>query len=1010
MIRQMQRRAALAAFVFLLGPLNLLSRAETAFFEAEKFVPSSAGWATNSGDLTRLASGHAALFGAEGPGDATADQLLTVATAGTHRIWVRYFNMAHWRGPFRLAVLAGGKEIAGQTFDLQEATNAPTRQYAWNCFDADLPAGAVVLRLSKYKNENCCSYARYVDCVFVTTDLNQVPNHLDYAKKTHMRVTLGPGYDRPVQIHSFTPFAGHFHFSKAGIGTGTGPAVTNLLASGEATPWCDITPMLHPTLNVGGRPIIDARYTYYESAPFLRAKFEFATAPDANAIVRTYDIDYRPGTLYLVMPEDLATSDNLAKFKSDMEIAAETGKIADSFAWPAIGRKPRQFLFFNSFAVSEQGDFACDARVAAREWKTLDYFGYVNRFKRHIGGGLWHLMKENSYCSPDVGAMQRHAAGYATNYFKTGAAVRDIAYCMLTDEPTGQEAAFMEQNPAYGEKFRDWLKGLGKTPADLLVNDWSEVAPVSETNRDAKPALHYYTQRFRTKALGDYLLLQGRILKAAYGADFPVLVNFSDGATYYANFFGQGVDYFELLDDPGQNAIWGECGGALASTYQCTAYNIDLMRAAARKHGQTIGHYLIDYGRTPWDGKCKALSGVARGVKIYHNYFYGPTWGNYEGGPAWASGAWYAHPEKWYGNAELLREIGAAEDMLVPAKIAPAQVAILYSTATDAWTMGRNYAYGFDRMHIWLALCHAQVPVDIVSEKQAEEGLLDEYKVCYLCGPNLARGAAGKLAAWVRRGGILYATAGAGMRDEYNRPLDTLDSLMPAQRTEAQELDQYLYYGSALWNYPPRDTVRAESAALEALLVRQALVPRADAVVTARFTNGAPAIVEHAAGRGRVTCAGFLPGLAYARPAIVKRRALAAQREAAKTQGTGPDADPAFACLQRSDNPWEFPAEIREAILRPVRAAGVEPPIACGVPLVDAVYMTCPTGVLIPLANYTLTPQDNVPFTVRASRFFGRIERIESVHCGEIPFKRARGRISFTLPRLESTDFLKLFY
>ena len=46
-----------------------------------------------------------------------------------------------------------------------------------------------------------------------------------------------------------------------------------------------------------------------------------------------------------------------------------------------------------------------------------------------------------------------------------------------------------------------------------------------------------------------------------------------------------------------------------------------------------------------------------------------------------------------------------------------------------------NFAYGFDRMHTWLALAHAQVPVDIVPEREIER--LDGYKVCYLSGPNL---------------------------------------------------------------------------------------------------------------------------------------------------------------------------------------------------------------------------------------------------------------------------------
>src|SRR2546423_12640706 len=100
----------------------------------------------------------------------------------------------------------------------------------------------------------------------------------------------------------------------------------------------------------------------------------------------------------------------------------------------------------------------------------------------------------------------------------------------------------------------------------------------------------------------------------------------------------------------------------------------------------------------------------------------------------------------WRAHAELAREIGAAEDLLVPAMLAPAEVAILYSSAADVWTAKGNLAYGFDRMHTWLALAHAQVPVDIVSEASVAAGGLAKYKVCYLSGPNLTRAAADQLA------------------------------------------------------------------------------------------------------------------------------------------------------------------------------------------------------------------------------------------------------------------------
>src|SRR5262249_22763709 len=149
---------------------------------------------------------------------------------------------------------------------------------------------------------------------------------------------------------------------------------------------------------------------------------------------------------------------------------------------------------------------------------------------------------------------------------------------------------------------------------------------------------------------------------------------------------------------------------------------------------------------------------------------YGPTWASHEGGPYWRTHVWQGKPETWTANAAITREIGGAEDLLLTAMPAPAQVALLYSSSSDVWTVNGNLAYGFDRMHTWLALAHAQMPVDVVSEQHAARGALDSYSVCYLSGPNLTRDAAAKLREWVQRGGTLWLTAGAASRDEYDRP------------------------------------------------------------------------------------------------------------------------------------------------------------------------------------------------------------------------------------------------
>jgi len=167
-------------------------------------------------------------------------------------------------------------------------------------------------------------------------------------------------------------------------------------------------------------------------------------------------------------------------------------------------------------------------------------------------------------------------------------------------------------------------------------------------------------------------------------------------------------------------------------------------------------------------------------------------------------------------------------------------VALLYSSLSDAWTINGNLAYGFDRMHTWIALAHAQMPVDILSEQQVSTGALDSYAVCYLSGPNLTRTAADKLKQWVQRGGTLWLTAGAASRDEFNRPLHVLDELMPADRGEVVDLQKQVSSGRSLALLSARDEVHWDGRKADVLSVKQSLTVHAGAATLAMFKDKFP--------------------------------------------------------------------------------------------------------------------------------------------------------------------------
>ncbi|MCX6910086.1 MAG: beta-galactosidase trimerization domain-containing protein [Verrucomicrobia bacterium] len=978
-------------------------QASEVFVEAESFK-SSGGWVVMTGPSAREASGLAVLNGAGGAKDGVAATTVSIKDAGRYRIWVRYGSHPKWRGPFHLTALAGGRVLGDGLFDAEFEGKSARDSQAWGSFEADLPEGEVTLRLSKHENKNCSGYARWVDCVLLTMDSKLVPNHLHYGAQTYLRVTLGDGYEKPAYIHVFSdhfhaPWYQHYSLARAGAGAGIAPKKPDMLKSGESTPWCNITPMIYQ--DSGAMLHITVRHAYTDYAERLRAAFEFATAPNEKAVVRTLKLDNKPGTVAIYMPPNLLTPENLALLKTDREIAEATGKIADAYPWPTHGKPLEKFPFFVTAAV-ESKFTPRDAAVLAREQKTLRYFGFTPGHLRQIGGA-W-LMKNGSFCSPDTEKMRERFRRAAVEFKKDGGRARDIVFCELTDEPTGQPLDFAAKDPSYAERFRAWLRAMGRTPANLLVKDWDAVRIVTGEQRDEFPALYYFSQRFRTRALGDFMAAQGTLAQEAYGGMFPVLANFSDGAVYTANFCAQGVDYFELLDAPDQNAIWGEDWSNGASTYQCASFNVDLMRAAARERGQVIGHHLVAHaGRKPWDIKLKATSEVARGVKILNNFCYGPSWATHEGGPYWRAHVWQAKPETWTANAALTREIGAVEDMLLTAMPAPARVALLYSSASDVWTVHGNLAHGFDRMHTWLALSHAQMPVDVVSERQVEKNLLAGYRVCYLTGPNLTAAAAGKLKQWVQKGGTLWLTAGAASHDEFNRPLNVLDEILPVKRGDVAELQKYQSSGRYLHLLVAKDEVRWEGGKAAVLAVKQSLTAQAGAATLATFKDNTAAIVRGTAGKGTVYCCGFLPALAYIKAALDHRNALQKKLDD-KTALSAPEQAETML-LERSYNPGKFPADVRDLILMPARDAKIARPIQCSRALVDAVFMPHDEGILIPLANYTLEPIAKLTLRVSVPR---PIVKAESATLGEIAFKQTSPQtVELSLP-LENNDFVKL--
>jgi hypothetical protein len=107
---------------------------------------------------------------------------------------------------------------------------------------------------------------------------------------------------------------------------------------------------------------------------------------------------------------------------------------------------------------------------------------------------------------------------------------------------------------------------------------------------------------------------------------------------------------------------------------------------------------------------------------------------------------------------------------------APGDVAQLLSVTGDIWRATRDNVFGKERAWLNLLLRHCNVRCDVLSEDDLAT-LLPQYRMLLVTDANLKRAALPHLVKWVRDGGVLYLSAGALARDEFDNPLGLDEAL-----------------------------------------------------------------------------------------------------------------------------------------------------------------------------------------------------------------------------------------
>jgi hypothetical protein len=798
----------------------------------------------------------------------------------------------------------------------------------------------------------------------------------------------------------------------------TPPDKADWLRPGDHTDWLDIGPyMSRQPLFAGSplylTPVYLGVYSDPERSDRLQVQVEIAQGSTDKVVRRVTTDEDNPillgystwlggtpklPTLGLLIPTEPGKSVNIWTF----EEAAE-----QQLAWVRkcgpLPARPRQMLF-----RSHQGGITFKHPPQLSRLNTLiaHELGYNTLVNYATDGADLDAMRSlgiepiRSYVIHDGGvgasldqARSLHERGL-WDY---------VRMCSFGDEiDLSLAASEDEQN----RRFRQYLQGRKFDPLDFVRPADEAAAKQSPTEKrwdfvrlqgplpPQKPKLLYEAAVFRYSLWTDELARRTREVEARYppgtwtGANFSPHMNVWPDVRKWINVFK-----FRGMTMPWSEDWWWQVPEAGP---QVQGFLLDALRLAASYHDSPIQYYCItDPGETPDHFIRMNYLAAAHGAKILNHFcIYNQAWGTCDYVDFMLSERMYPAIHRVIGD------IAQVDERLYAARVRPAEAAILLSKPNDVWNnedllsdpkqektnslYHSNYNIdNNERKGIWMALRHAQFPVDLITDDDVIEGRLGRYKMLYLVGPEIQAAAALEIAQWVESGGVLFACGGAGLLDEYRQRLDVMYDLYGI--TEANlTRERRQVAPRSLQEIAPVDTVRFEGDSdlprieMPAIAYRQVFHPAPDdaaGIVVGTFDDGSTAAIVRQVGKGRVMVVGAMPGLAYLRPAMRDEGAL----------------------------PVHYSRPVRELLTAPLRIAGCTSYVRASEPLVEATLMeSAGHGAIVPLVNFAPKP------IARLRLDFPGLDSpksCRSVRHGKLAIRGAGRECYVELP-LEIADFL----
>jgi hypothetical protein len=564
----------------------------------------------------------------------------------------------------------------------------------------------------------------------------------------------------------------------------------------------------------------------------------------------------------------------------------------------------------------------------------------------------------------------------------------------LKSSPEEQDAAFVTELRSRELNPLDFVRPADEAAARKLpADDRWQLVRLGGPLPPEKPQLFFEAATFRYRLWTRELAARTVAIKAAFPPHIETGANYSPHLSVWPD-VRKWIDVFR---DRGMTMPWSEDWWWQVPEASPQSYGllVDALRHASDYHGGPWCFYTIpsaNYHEGPALGShLLRMNYFALGHQakvINHFNIYNQIFGTCDFIDFLESEA------KYRAIHRVLSEVGSIDERLAAARMRPAETGIVLSVANDVWNNDALLAKdppveklyhatlnvdSHERKALWLALRHAHLPVDLVTDEDLAKGVPDRFKTLYVVGDELLSAAAGPLRAWVEAGGTLVGIGGGGVLDEYRQPQPTLLALYGLAGRQPRRAARSLKPAADLPQAAPLDTLTFDVAhgglPLPAYCGLQQLEPAADVPVVGRFGDGRPGATDRRVGQGRACFIGALPGLAYLQPGIGGRK-------------RGMTLD--------------YPADVRRLIVEPAESAGVRRHVTTSDPLVEATLQEGPRGAVVTLVSFR--HPDGGPVTVTLAGL-PETKRVTSTRQGPLTVTPSPAGPQVTL-RVDEGDFL----